>query len=88
MTATDRDLLRRTLIRIMSASQDVQFSIPVIIDRLGERIPDRAFDEVDVQESLAFLEGMYLCRRITSKLQGPPKWQVTQEGVNFHARNG
>lgn len=88
MTSTDRDLLRRTLIRILCAHRDTPFTIPVIIERLTERLPDRTFDEDDVQDALAFLEGMFLAREIPSPYQGPPKWQIKQEGLNFHARNG
>jgi hypothetical protein len=87
VTVTDRDRLRRTLIKILSAHRDTAFRLPVLIERLTADIPDLTFSETDALENLAFLEGLEIVRKIKDALQGPPTWQITMLGVHYHELN-
>lgn len=87
MTPVDRERLRQQIIRLLAAHKDTEFRLTNLIDRLVSEMPDATFGETDVLESLSFLEGMLIVRKIESPLYGPPKWKITMEGVHFHERN-
>lgn len=86
MTTLDRERLRRAIIRLLAAHRDASFRVPVLIERLLEELPGLSFSETDVLEHLSFLAGMDIVRQIPSALQGPPTWQITQQGALFHER--
>lgn len=87
MTPSDRETLRRETLRLLAVYPDTRFKLPVIVDYLLDRMPQISFDEIAVAESLAFFEGLFLVRRIPSQLQGPPLWQITEQGKLFNERN-
>ena len=82
-----REDLRRQAIAVLANNQDTPYSVSVLTARLRERLPEVRFDERDVDQALAFLDGLYLVKRVETALGASVKWQATSQGVLFHERN-
>ena len=88
MNPEQREYLRRAVLQTLAARQTAEFTIPAIMERCTERLPDIRFDETDTNEACAFLEGLFLIRKIESQLGGYTiKWQCTTQGMLFCERN-
>jgi hypothetical protein len=88
MHLEQREYLRRAVLQTLAARQTAEFTIPAIMERCTDRLPDVTFDEIDTNEACAFLEGLNLIRKIESELGGfTVKWQCTTQGMLFCERN-
>jgi hypothetical protein len=87
MRPEQRELLRKSALSILAESPAAAFTVSVLHARLKRQCPDIPFDEHDVAEAIALLEGLFLVRAIQSPLGSTLSYQISAQGTLFHERN-
>lgn len=88
MMPQHRELLRRAVLQSLASRQTAEFSVSALVARAEERLPELSITEQDVEEALAFLEGLFLVRRLENQLGGYTlRWQITTQGMLFCERH-
>ncbi len=83
-----REQVRKALLQIMCRTSTASFLVSTLFDRSKDMLPDVRYGEHDIEEALAYLEGLALVKQITGELGGyTVKWKSTQQGVFFSERN-
>lgn len=83
-----KEQLREALLRIMAAAPSVAYPPAELARRVrGSSAVDAPFDERDVSDALALLQGVGLAKPHKRPLSGLQDWRITSDGVQFFEAN-
>lgn len=85
---THKEQLRTALVVFLADRPALAFSVEELTRRIrAQHAVDSVFDESDVSNALAVLEGFGLVKRVRRPLSGLSDFQITAEGVVFREAN-
>jgi hypothetical protein len=87
MNLSEREQLRKALLKFLSVRQAYSFDVSSLVYHIREQhLVTCAFDESDVSESLAFLEGLGLVESQQGQLGASLTYRASSQGVLLYER--